>query len=126
MQEILAGAVEDPARVFLERGSVIEVVTLSPEITPLAYWRLGRGETEVIEYARLHTGIVALLDDLSARRAAVALGVPVLGTLGLLALAFKDNPDAFSDDAVTRLRSAGLHVSDKVVAEVEARLRDGY
>lgn len=75
-QEIVAGPAEDPARVALESGCGIEVVRLEPEVTPLAYWRLGRGETEVIEYARLHPGTVALLDDLSARRAAAALGCP--------------------------------------------------
>ena len=124
-QEILAGPADDPARVALERGSGIDVVTLEPEVTPLAYWRLGRGEAEVIEYARLRPGTVALLDDLSARRAAAALGVPVLGTLGLLAKALKGDPDAFAGEAVKRLEAAGLYVADKVVAAVVETLKKG-
>lgn len=120
-REILAGPADDPARIALERGCGIEVVTLIPEVTPLAYWRLGRGETEVLEYARLHPGTVALLDDLSARRTAAALDVPVLGTLGVLAKALKGDPDAFARDAVKRLEAAGLRVDPKVVeAVVEA------
>lgn len=122
-QEVLAGPTEDPARVAVESGSGIEVVTLEPAVTPLAYWRLGRGETEVIEYARLHPGTVALLDDLSARRAAEALGVPVLGTLGLLARALKGEPDAFGKEAVERLEAAGLRVANNVVAEVVETLK---
>lgn len=122
-QEILAGAAEDPARKALECDSGFEVVQLEPAITPLAYWRLGRGEAEVIEYARLHPETVALLDDLSARKAAVALGIPVIGTLGLLAKAFKDDPDAFAAEAVKRLEAAGLHVDHQVVAAVVQTLR---
>ena len=122
-QEIQAGPPEDPARRALESGSGIDAVTLEPELTPLAYWRLGRGETEVIEYARLHPGTVALLDDLSARRAAAALGVPVLGTLGLLAKTLKGEPDAFAGEAVKRLEAAGLYVDGKVVAAVIETLK---
>ena len=124
-QEILSGPADDPARIALESGSGIDVVKLEPEVTPLAYWRLGRGETEVIEYARLHPGTVALLDDLNARKAAIALEVPVLGTLGLLAKALKGDPDAFADEAVQRLEAAGLYVDHKVVAVVVETLRKG-
>lgn len=124
-QEILAGPAEDPTRIALESGSGIEAVQLEPEVTPLAYWRLGRGETEVIEYARLHPGTVALLDDLSARRAAAALEVPVMGTLGLLAKALKGDPDAFAGEAVKRLEAAGLHVDHKVVVAVVEALKRG-
>ncbi len=122
-QEILAGPAEDPARVALESGFGIEVVRLEPEVTPLAYWSLGRGETEVIEYARLHPGTVALLDDLSARRAAAALGIPVLGTLGLLAKGLRGDPAAFAGEAVKRLEAAGLRVDNKVIAAVVETLK---
>lgn len=124
-KEILVGPAEDLARVELESVSWIEVVKLEPAVTPLAYWRLGRGETEVIEYARVHPGTGALLDDLSARKAAAALEVPVMGTLGLLAKALKCDPDAFAGDAVKRLEAAGLHVDRKVVETVVEVLKRG-
>ena len=41
-QEVLARSADGPARIALERGSEIEVATLKPDVTPLAYWRLGR------------------------------------------------------------------------------------
>ena len=124
--EILAGPADDPARIALEGSCRIEVVKLDPEVSPLAYWRLGRGETEVIEYARLHPGTVALLDDLSARKAANALGVPVLGTLGLLAKALKGDLHAFAGDAVKRLEAAGLRVDRNVIeAVVETMKNEG-
>ena len=122
-QEILSGPAEDPARFALESGSGIDVVKFEPEVTPLACWRLGRGETEVIEYARLHLGAVALLDDLSARRTANALGLPVLGTLGLLAMALRGNPNAFADEAVKRLEAAGLFVDHKVIDAVIEKMK---
>ena len=122
-QEILAGPDDDPARIALESGCGIEVVTLEPEVSPLAYWRLGRGETEVIEYARLNPGTVALLDDFSARKAAIALEVPVLGSLGLLARAFKGDVDAFAGDVVKRIEAAGLHADHSVIEAVIAAMK---
>lgn len=124
-QEILAGPVEDPARTAMESGCAIEIVAPEPEISPLAYWRLGRGETEVIEYARLHPGTVALLDDLSARKAAIALKVPVLGTLGLLARASKGDIDAFAGETVKRIEAAGLRVDRKVIDAVIETMKNG-
>ncbi len=122
--EVLSGPADDPARIAIERGAEFEIVELEPALTPLAYWHLGRGETEVIEYARLHPGTVALLDDLSARRWAIAIGIPVFGTLGLLARAMKDNPAAFEGEVVKRLEAAGLRLADKVVADVIKTLKE--
>jgi hypothetical protein len=39
----------------------LELLTL-----PLAVWQLGRGETEVIEYARLHGNLLVLVADPAA------------------------------------------------------------
>ena len=73
--EILAGNRDDPMRNSLSRLTWLEEVHIDPPLSPLAYWNLGRGESEVIEYARLHENAVALLDYRLTRRAASATNV---------------------------------------------------
>jgi predicted nucleic acid-binding protein len=71
--EVLAGPAADPAAQFLGKPSWLTVVDLMPPLSPLAGWRLGLGESEVLEHARRQTGTTAILDDRAARRAAYAL-----------------------------------------------------
>lgn len=52
-------------------------------ILPLA-WDLGSGEREVLALALGMPGALVVLDDRLARRAAQILGIPLVGTLGLL------------------------------------------
>ena len=118
LTEILAGPPDDPARICVPKLPDFEIVHLEPELSPLAHWRLGKGETEVIEYARLYPGTVALLDDLDARKTAMALGVPVLGTLGLIARALRDDPELSFKNAVERLRDVGLRIDNHVITKV--------
>jgi predicted nucleic acid-binding protein len=80
--EISTGPADDTAVQFLARRSWLSAVDLVPGLSPLATWRLGQGESEVLEYARLNFGTIAVLDDKAARRAAHALQIPVTGTLG--------------------------------------------
>ena len=91
---------------------------LEPPISPLSTWQTGRGEAEVIEYARLHGRLPVLLDDRAARRAAEALGIKVYGTLGLVAAATRVGQVESFAKAVAALRSAGLYLSDAVIAAV--------
>ena len=65
--EINAGPAEDPAVRFIAQPSWLSVVDLTPTLSPIAIWRLGQGETEVLEYARRNPGTVAVLDDKAAR-----------------------------------------------------------
>jgi predicted nucleic acid-binding protein len=93
-------------------------VWLDPPVSPLAVWRLGRGESEVIEYARLNPGTVALLDDRAARKVAVAVGLAVFGTLSIIARwAALDSSRSF-DEAISLLRKACLYVDERTVQAV--------
>ena len=49
-------------------------------------WRLGPGETSAIAWALEHEAAV-LIDERAARRTATRLGLPLIGTVGLLVLA---------------------------------------
>jgi hypothetical protein len=52
-EEIRAGPADDPACRFLtETPDWLSIVEPAPGLSPLALWRLGPGESEVLEYAR--------------------------------------------------------------------------
>lgn len=74
---------------FLGMGNT-KIVKCGAPVSRLSSLALGRGELEVLSLAVAKPGRTALLDDLSAREAARALGIPARGTLGLLALAHRD------------------------------------
>ena len=92
------------------------MVDLAPPLSPLAIWRLGQGESEVLEYARRNPGTTAVLDDRAARRAALALHIPLTGTLGLLVAATKGKLLPSLLDAINVVRSCGLYVDAVTVS----------
>ena len=120
--EIKAGPDDDPMRNQIDSFEWIEKVVLNPPLTPLAYWRLGLGESEVIEYARTQRNSVALLDDRAARKVATALGVNVMGTLSVTIQEIRKERSLSIGAIVGRLRKAGLYLDNRVVDEVKKRL----
>lgn len=62
----------------------IEVVEVGRAPAAVRAHRLDRGEEEVLTWALAHPGTLAVLDDRRGRRAAMILGVPFTGTLGLV------------------------------------------
>jgi predicted nucleic acid-binding protein len=120
--EICAGSSKDTLRFQLSSRPWIEVVHLPQSPTPEVCRRLGRGETEVIEFARLNPSTVALLDDRAARRFAVSLGIPVVGSLGVVTAYYTRERTISFDEAVQRLRRAGLYISVELVDAVRKDL----
>jgi predicted nucleic acid-binding protein len=120
--EVLAGPAADAAAEFLRKPSWLAVVDLTPPLSPLAGWRLGLGESEVLEYARRQIGTTAILDDRSARRAAHALGISVTGTLGVVAAAAQRGLLPSLADAINTVRKCGLYVDEQLVSRL---LNDG-
>lgn len=78
-------------------------------------WNLGRGETAVLSYALAHSPIRAVIDDRDARRSAQALGIPMLGTGGVLLLAKRRGLLASVTEGLIKLRDAGLWLSEDIV-----------
>ena len=118
--EIKAAPTDDPAANFLAQPSWLSVIDLNPALSPLAIWRLGQGESEVLEYACRNPGTVAVLDDKAARRSASALQIPVVGTLGLLLAARRNRLLDSLEKAIDRVRACGLFVDPATVAKVIA------
>ncbi len=120
--EIQAGAADDPARRFLAlEPDWLSIAESVPALTPLARWRLGAGESEVLEYARRHPGTVAVLDDKAARRAARALELPMTGTLGLLVAAVESGLLPSLAEAIEAAKQSGLFVDPSTEAALIER-----
>jgi len=63
-----------------------------------------RRKTAVLSYALAHPGLRAVIDDADARRCAKTLGIPMLGTGGVLVLAKRRSLIPSVTDALRALR----------------------
>lgn len=90
----------------------------APGVVPQS--RLGLGEREAMGLAA-ELSAVLIVDDGAARAEAVALGVRITGTLGILRRAKREGLVAAVAPTILRMRAIGLRVSD---ALVEAVLKD--
>jgi len=116
--ELLAGSPDDPARRWLDSpGGRIHVRDQEP-LTDILAWDLGPGETAVISWAIRNPGFEAVLDDGAARRCAGVFGIPVRGTLSLVALAKGRGYVPACRPVFARLLQAGLFVSPELVEQV--------
>lgn len=90
LDEIEAGPDDDPARKWATREGAARGIVVGDVDRLVAAWDLGKGESEVLTWAHVHTGYEAILDDGAARKCADALQVPVRGVLGVLLLAKRE------------------------------------
>jgi predicted nucleic acid-binding protein len=122
--EILAGPPSDPARQALEGGWGLR--TAPHHIAPdLLEWGLGVGETAVLALA-IERKLTAVLDDAAARTAAKALGIAVVGTLGIVLRARKKGLIPSAADVLKALQMAGLYLDDEVVRQALEGIRENW
>jgi len=65
-EEIDQGTEDDPARIWLQQFGATYIKDLGPIETVIRAWDLGRGETEVINWALTNPGWTPVLDDRAA------------------------------------------------------------
>lgn len=88
------------------------------EALELLRLELDAGEAEVVALARERRADRVVMDDLAGRRCARRLGLPLVGTLGLLLAARLRGELPSLARELERLRSAGFHASESLVAAV--------
>ena len=94
-----------------------QVATVSdPVPDSVSRWKLDAGEESVLTLALGSTDCEVFIDDLAGRRCAVAHGIPLIGTLGVVILAKRIGRIAEARPVIEELRRAGLRVSDGVIA----------
>lgn len=117
----MAGESLDDTASKLTTLSWINVVDVGQVPAAIAAWDLDAGETAVLTWATQQEGWTAVLDDGAARDCAIALGIPVLGTLGVIIRSKRQGiiPDART--LVDELFRRGIYL-DRQIAEEALRL----
>lgn len=113
VSEILQAPAHDAARQALEAGWGPKPVTVAPDMGVLE-WGLGAGETTVLSLAR-QANAVAIVDDRAARIACKALGIPLIGSLGVVLRARIEGRISSSVEVLKALRGVGLYLDNKVI-----------
>lgn len=92
-QVVVPKAVVDEVGTKPDGKTLLQVIAEDPaytvvanEVAPLEIlsWDLGAGETQVIANAQSHGAERVVIDDLEGRRCAKAMGLTVIGTLGIV------------------------------------------
>ncbi|MEN8132161.1 MAG: DUF3368 domain-containing protein [Pseudomonadota bacterium] len=94
------------------RYRVVDDETGAPEILS---WDLGAGETQVIANAQRHGADRVVIDDLEARRCAQAMGLKVIGTIGVVGRAKTVGRIDRAAPIISLLQESGLYVSEELV-----------
>jgi len=81
--EVRAKASDESARVIRETPWLHRAPRSSIP-ADIVRWGLGAGESAVLAWARSHPGCLAILDDGKGRKLAQELGLPLIGTLGIV------------------------------------------
>jgi len=112
------------------QGTLATIASLSnmrveaeiPVSSDLATWGLGRGESQVLALAKATPGCRAVLDDLEARRCAQSMGVPLIGTLGVVLRAKRRGVIPAARPVIEHLLRVGLYASDALIERALAHL----
>jgi predicted nucleic acid-binding protein len=90
-----------------------------PLAATIEHWDLGPGESQVIAHCGGGSRW-AVLDDRAARRCAVALGVPLIGSLGIVLRSKRNQHIDRARPVVKELTAAGMFLEDEFVDRVLA------
>jgi len=93
----------------------LEAVSVESIPPMVGAWDLGSGESAVVAAALARPGARAIIDDLSGRRCALAVGVEVIGTLGVVIAAHRRGQVIDPKELLLELREHGMWLSDSVV-----------
>ena len=116
VDEVISGGHADAAARAIAEAAWLEK-SRPPEIpAAVVSWDLGAGESSVIVTALQLPGAYAVIDDLNGRKCGLTLGVGVIGTLGVIIAAHRRGTLQDPRAVLLELRSAGMWLSDAVIA----------
>lgn len=105
----------DPAARALAETQWLDVVANESVPQQVLAWALGPGESSVLAVAHARRGSRAVIDDLAGRRCAVALGMPVAGTLGIVLRARREGLIPAARPVLEDLVAGGMYLSRDVL-----------
>ncbi|HEV7486956.1 MAG TPA: DUF3368 domain-containing protein [Thermoanaerobaculia bacterium] len=115
VDEVTATQHDDRAASSLNESTWIERAAPIDVPSSILEWDLGPGESAVIAVALATPRSRPVIDDLLARRCALALGLNVMGTLGVAVAALRSGEVDDLRQIITDLRAAGMWLSDAVI-----------
>jgi predicted nucleic acid-binding protein len=118
LTEVGAGAAADRADDRVRESGRFVLVDDVPILTEVERWGLDPGEAQAVSQALETAAKGVILDDLAGRRCAQALGLRVIGTLGLIARAQRVGTIAEAAPVIAAVREAGLYLSEALVRAV--------
>ena len=110
-EEIDRGTEDDPARVWLQQFAGAYIKDFGSIDAVISAWDLGRGETEVINWAFTNPGWTPVLDDRAARNCVHSLNRRVFGTIGILIMAKKQQKIEAINPLLIQLDQIGFRIS---------------
>jgi len=110
-EEIDRGTEDDPARVWLQQFAGAYVKDVGSIDAVISAWDLGRGETEVINWAFNNPDWTPVLDDRAARNCVHSLNRRVFGTIGILIMAKKQQKIEAINPLLIQLDQIGFRIS---------------
>lgn len=114
VREIKAGPPHDAAVEAIDRflsiGAGTMMLSASPPNSRLAKFALDAGEVAVLTEVLARPGSVAVIDDGPGRAAGKSLGIPIRGTVGVLALARRQGKIPALAPELRGLQAAGLYL----------------
>ena len=111
-KEIRTYGERDPTSQALHASPWLEVRPAPPSAERVQAWSLGAGESAVLTLATAFPGSKVVMDDLAGRRCAEALGLPLIGTVGLVLAARRGGRIAVARPVLEQLRDCGMYLSD--------------
>ena len=84
-------------------------------------WQIDPGESQVLAMALERPGCGVVIDDRAARRCATRASLPMIGTLGLVALARQRGTLKAAAPVYRALRDAGLFLAPGLIKAVLAQ-----
>lgn len=115
VDEIARRGPDDVSYRFIKDTGWVEVVAPPAIPQSILDWKLGQGESSVIAHALISPGACAVLDDLGGRRCAVAHGLTVRGTVGIVVRARQLNLIASAEAALQDILRCGFRLSHQVL-----------
>lgn len=115
LAELEAGETRDQAAAEIRAAdwaTLGDPLPVSPTITA---WDLGAGETAVLSWAEEKADFTCVLDDRAARNCARVMGLPCVGTLGLVLAAKEAGLLAAARPVLEQMKGAGFYLAGELL-----------
>ena len=120
--EIFVRGEDDVTVKSIKETSWIKIVKVPTIPDIILQWGLGKGESSVLSLAYSNPGTEAVIDDLSARKCASLLNIPVRGTLGIILVLKKRGIIKEARPVIQNLIDHGMYLSHTVINKALERI----